>query len=73
MLVSLGFNVALGRWPSTRVYAWTFLVPVIAVLIEAVRGNLPSAVGVGGIVLVVAGVAIVNHPRAETSSDGSPS
>ena len=26
VLVYLGFSVALGRWPSTRVYAWTFLV-----------------------------------------------
>ena len=72
VLVYLGFNVALGRWPSTRVYAWTFLVPAIAVLIEAVRGNLPNAVGIGGIVLVVGGVAIVNHPRAEVAGDVSP-
>jgi hypothetical protein len=38
VLVYLGFNAALGRWPSTRVYAWTFLVPVVAVAIEAVQG-----------------------------------
>ena len=67
VLVYLGFNVALGRWPSTRVYAWTFLVPAVAVLIEAVRGNLPTLLGVAGIVVVIAGVAIVNHPRAEAA------
>ena len=50
---------------STKVYAWTFLVPAVAVVIEAVRGTLPTALGVAGIVLVIVGVAIVNHPRAE--------
>ena len=69
MLVYLGFNVALGRWPSTRVYAWTFLVPAVAVVIEAVRGNLPTALGVAGIMLVILGVAIVNHPRAEAAGE----
>src|ERR1700761_6113373 len=36
VLVYVGFNAALSRWPSTRVYAWTFLVPAGAVLVEAV-------------------------------------
>jgi drug/metabolite transporter (DMT)-like permease len=67
VLVYLGFNVALGRWPSTRVYAWTFLVPAVAVVIEALRGTLPTALGVAGIALVIAGVALVNHPRAEAA------
>ena len=42
MLVYLGFNAALSRWPSTRVYAWTFLVPVVAVAVGAIRGALPG-------------------------------
>jgi hypothetical protein len=42
VLVYVGFNVALSRWPSTRVYAWTFLVPAVAVVIQAVRGSLPG-------------------------------
>jgi drug/metabolite transporter (DMT)-like permease len=65
VLVYLGFNAALSRWPSTRVYAWTFLVPVVAVLIEAVRGALPGAAASVGIIVAITGVAIVNHPRAE--------
>jgi drug/metabolite transporter (DMT)-like permease len=65
VLVYLGFNAALGRWPSTRVYAWTFLVPAVAVLIEAVQGQLPSVTAMIGVALVIVGVAIVNHPRAE--------
>ena len=54
-----------SRWPSTRVYAWTFLVPVVAVLIEAAQGALPGPAATVGIIVVITGVAIVNHPRAE--------
>ncbi|HEY1516482.1 MAG TPA: DMT family transporter [Solirubrobacteraceae bacterium] len=71
VLVYVGFNAALGRWPSTRVYAWTFLVPAVAVVIEAVRGALPSASAMVGVALVIMGVAIVNLPRAEGPSDRS--
>ena len=68
VLVYLGFNAALGRWPSTRVYAWTFLVPAVAVVIEAIRGALPSPSAMIGVVLVIIGVAIVNLPRAEAAA-----
>lgn len=66
VLVYVGFNAALGQWPSSRVYAWTFLVPAVAVAVEATRGNLPSAVGTLGLLVVIAGVAIVNLPAAES-------
>ncbi len=66
VLVYVGFNAALSRWPSTRVYAWTFLVPAVAVVIEAVRGRLPGVGATIGVAVVIAGVAIVNHPRAES-------
>lgn len=65
VLVYVGFNAALSRWPSTRVYAWTFLVPVVAVLVDAARGKLPGLTATVGIAIVIAGVAIVNHPRAD--------
>ena len=65
MLVYLGFNAALARWPSARVYAWTFLVPVVAVLIGAAQGALPGLATTAGIIVVITGVAIVNHARAE--------
>ena len=71
VLVYVGFNAALGRWPSTRVYAWTFLVPAVAVVIEAVQGALPSASAMVGVALVILGVAIVNLPRAEGRADTS--
>jgi drug/metabolite transporter (DMT)-like permease len=66
VLVYLGFNAALGRWPSTRVYAWTFLVPVVAVLTDAFLGKLPGVGTTIGVVIVIIGVGIVNHPRAES-------
>jgi drug/metabolite transporter (DMT)-like permease len=68
VLVYLGFNAALARWASTRVYAWTFLVPVVAVLIEAAQGALPGPAATIGIIVAITGVAIVNHPRAEAST-----
>ena len=65
------FFFALGRWPGSRVFAWTFLAPVVALVIEAFRGNLPGAVATVGMLVVVAGVAIVNLPRAEAPGGGS--
>jgi DME family drug/metabolite transporter len=59
------FFYALGRWPGSRVFVWTFLAPVVAVVIEIFRGNLPGAMTTAGIVVVIAGVAIVNLPQAE--------
>jgi hypothetical protein len=47
------------------VFAWTFLAPVVAVVIEALQGNLPGAVATAGLAIVIAGVAMVTHPRAE--------
>ena len=66
VLVYLGFNAALGRWPSTRVYAWTFLVPAVAVLTDAFLGKLPGVGTTIGVVIVILGVGIVNHPKAES-------
>ena len=66
----VGFYVALAQWASARVFAWTFLVPAVAVVVEAVQGNLPGALTFSGMVVVIAGVAMVTHPRAEvTPSD----
>ena len=61
----LTFNFALVRWPGSRVYPWAFLSPVVAILIEAFRGNLPGALPTVGMAIVVIGLVIVNLPRAE--------
>jgi drug/metabolite transporter (DMT)-like permease len=65
VIAYLGFYAALSRWPSSRVYPWTFLSPVVAILIEAIRGNLPGGVATLGMAIVVAGLIVVNLPAAE--------
>jgi drug/metabolite transporter (DMT)-like permease len=65
VLAYLTFYSALTRWPGSRVYPWAFLSPVIAILIEAFRGNLPGAWPTAGMAVVVAGIVIVSLPAAD--------
>jgi O-acetylserine/cysteine efflux transporter len=57
----IGFYTALRYWASARVFSWTFLVPAVAVAIEAVQGNLPGAAATVGLVIVIAGVGLVTR------------
>jgi len=59
VITYVGFYVALSHWTSARVFSWTFLVPAVAVAIEAAQGNLPGAVTTAGLVVVILGVAFV--------------
>jgi drug/metabolite transporter (DMT)-like permease len=59
-LAYLTFYVALKRLRASTAGAWLFLVPVVAVIIDAGRGTVPGAVVLVGMALVVAGVALVN-------------
>jgi drug/metabolite transporter (DMT)-like permease len=65
VITYVGFYVALAQWTSARVFAWTFLAPAVAVVIEALQGNLPGALTTVGLAVVIVGVAVVTHPRAE--------
>ena len=56
---TLAFFAALRRLPATSVSASLILVPVVAVLIETARGNRPGGIVLIGMVLAVAGVALV--------------
>ena len=49
--------------------AWSFLPPVVAGVIEILRGNIPGAVTLLGMAVAIVGVAIVNHPKAEGADD----
>ena len=60
VIAFLCFFAALKRIPATRASAWLFLVPVIAVLVDVGRGQAPRPIVLGGIVLAIAGVALVN-------------
>jgi drug/metabolite transporter (DMT)-like permease len=68
----LTFYSALARWPGSRVYPWAFLAPVIAIVIEAFRGNLPGAWSTAGMAVVVAGIVIVSLPAAEAKPAAPP-
>ena len=72
VLAYLTFNIALTRWPGSRVYPWAFLAPVVAIVIEAFRGNLPGAWSTVGMAVVVAGIVIVNLPAAEAPARPAP-
>jgi drug/metabolite transporter (DMT)-like permease len=54
---------ALKRLSPTRVTAWSFLTPVVAILIGIGLGDTPSATTLIGMVVTIAGVGIANLPR----------
>ena len=56
----IAFFGALKRLKASVVSSAQFLVPVVAVLIEIIRGAVPEAVVLVGMVVTVAGVALVN-------------
>ena len=60
----VGFYVALSHWTSARVFSWTFLVPAVAVAVEAAQGNLPGAAATAGLAVVILGVALVTRSPA---------
>lgn len=59
VLAYLAFFAALKRASAIVVSASLFLVPVLAVVVEAALGNIPDRVVLGGMVLAVIGVGIV--------------
>ncbi len=67
---SMCFNMALRRISAARATAWQFLAPVVAVVVEAVRGSTPGAVVIVGMALAIAGVAVVS--MAQSSGKSSP-
>ncbi|MBV9796973.1 MAG: DMT family transporter, partial [Solirubrobacterales bacterium] len=65
---SVCFNLALRRIPATRATGWQFLAPVVAVVVEAARGNAPGLATVIGMALAIAGVAIVSLGGVELAA-----
>ena len=53
---------------ASKASAWGFLSPVVAVLVETARGDAPSAIVLIGMVLVIAGVAVVNAAPVRTAA-----
>ncbi|MGN6169173.1 MAG: DMT family transporter [Solirubrobacteraceae bacterium] len=65
---SVCFNLALRRISAARATAWQFLAPVVAVVVEAARGNAPGALVIAGMALAIGGVAIVSLAHSATES-----
>ncbi len=61
-IASVAFLGGLRRLSATRASAWLFLSPVVAVVIEIALGETPAALVFAGMVLTIAGIAIVNAP-----------
>jgi drug/metabolite transporter (DMT)-like permease len=59
---SLAFFAALRLISATETTTVQFAIPVVAVLVEVIRGNTPSAVSFAGMALAVAGVGLVLAP-----------
>ncbi len=65
---SICFNLALRRVSAARATAWQFLAPVVAVVVEAARGNAPGPVVIAGMALAIAGVAAVSIAQSTARS-----
>jgi drug/metabolite transporter (DMT)-like permease len=59
-IATLAYFSALRTITPTRATAWLFLSPVVAVVLEAILGELPDGLVLLGMVITVVGVAIVN-------------
>jgi drug/metabolite transporter (DMT)-like permease len=57
---------ALRRLSATNATAWMFLAPVVTVLLEIALGHVPESLVLAGMVITIAGVAIVNSPANRT-------
>lgn len=66
---SICFNLALRRISAARATAWQFLAPVVAVIVETVLGNIPGGAVIVGMMMAIAGVAIVSLVQAEGSTE----
>jgi drug/metabolite transporter (DMT)-like permease len=59
-LATIAYFFALRAMSATTATAWSFLSPVVAVLLEIALGHAPRAIVLFGMVITIAGVAIVN-------------
>lgn len=63
---SICFNLTLRQISAARATTWQFLAPVVAVAVEAARGTVPGPVVIAGMVLAIAGVAVVSLAQSAT-------
>jgi drug/metabolite transporter (DMT)-like permease len=68
----LTYFLALKRLSAGTAGAWLFLIPVVAVIVDAARGTVPEAVVLAGMALAVGGVALVSLPAGVVARRLSP-
>ena len=61
-LATVAYFGALRVISATRATTWSFLSPVVAILISAGLGTVPNAAALLGMAVTIAGVLIVNMP-----------
>lgn len=71
-VTAVAYYTALRYIPATRASAWQFLAPVVAVVVEVVRGNTPEAIVLFGMALVIFGVAVVSRAPAQSAEPAAP-
>ena len=59
-LATIAYFISLRWLDPAAVTTWMFLSPVVAVLLEVVLGNVPSALTLLGMAITIAGVAVVS-------------
>ncbi len=67
VIAQLAFYSGLKRLPANKVAVWGFLAPVVAVLVEVARGEVPGPLVATGMGLAIIGVAVTTMAPMNTS------
>ena len=71
-IATVAYFSALKVIPATRVTSWSFLTPVVAIIIGLGLGTVPRAMVFVGMAVTVAGVFIVNLPKSARAAAEEP-
>jgi drug/metabolite transporter (DMT)-like permease len=71
-IATVAYFAALRVISATRVTAWSFLTPVVAIFIGIGLGTVPKPMVFVGMAVTVAGVCIVNLPQSERAAVEEP-
>ena len=67
-IATVAYFAALKVISATRVTSWSFLSPVVAIVIGLGLGTVPKALVFVGMAVTIVGVFIVNLPRSDAES-----
>lgn len=72
-IATVMYFAALRLTSPTRATAWSFLSPVVAILISIGLGEAPKAAVFAGMAITIVGVCVVNLPQRAPDAVGEPS